>query len=378
MTVIDRLRRPPALDLMASAYKDWLHVNIFDHSTGLVGLCNVSLHGSPMTAVARRRRSRPRRDGWCASGMCRSGRYGCARRSVSRSGSATLSPSLRDGAIDVAAHLPNETAVDLSCIATAPAIAAEQPELFGSEWIARRASHGSWLDVFHRLGGRRSARTGRWGITITTWAMALGRRRRLGMGRVRRRGRHRHRHVSDDRSVPPDRLTQCPCGVGTDHPPLLGALCSHHADREVQGQVGQASRRNGRAPRWPDNTSSPRGCPDRSRRRFTGLSPSSARFSIQLITADPVAPGYGFIHELAGPFEFESAIDGSTTIAGNGIFEHVDYSRTRLGIGSPSWSRRSTTTDLGAAGGYARSWRVIAPESSSTTRPCWCPWTTAR
>jgi hypothetical protein len=46
---------------------------------------------------------------------------------------------------------------------------------------------------------------------------------------------------------------------------------------------------------------------------------------IQLITADPVAPGYGFIHELAGPFEFEGAIDGRTTVgSGLGIFEHVD------------------------------------------------------
>ena len=44
---VDVLRPPPFLDATAPAYKDWLHVNVFDHATGAVGIFNASLHGAP-------------------------------------------------------------------------------------------------------------------------------------------------------------------------------------------------------------------------------------------------------------------------------------------------------------------------------------------
>ncbi len=47
MILLDRLRPPSPFDLEAAAYKDWLHLNFFDHTTGSVGLINVSLHGAP-------------------------------------------------------------------------------------------------------------------------------------------------------------------------------------------------------------------------------------------------------------------------------------------------------------------------------------------
>jgi len=50
---LDHLRPPVPGDASAPAYKDWLHVNVFDHSSGAVGLVNVSLHGPPGTKVAR-------------------------------------------------------------------------------------------------------------------------------------------------------------------------------------------------------------------------------------------------------------------------------------------------------------------------------------
>lgn len=43
----DPLRLPVPGDVTAPAYKDWLHVNVFHHSSGAVGLVNVSLHGDP-------------------------------------------------------------------------------------------------------------------------------------------------------------------------------------------------------------------------------------------------------------------------------------------------------------------------------------------
>src|SRR5215217_362843 len=47
MILLDGLRPPSLLDPSAAGYKDWLHLNVFDHETGNIGLINVSLHGSP-------------------------------------------------------------------------------------------------------------------------------------------------------------------------------------------------------------------------------------------------------------------------------------------------------------------------------------------
>ena len=41
------------MDPTAAAYRDWLHLNLFDHATGSVGLANVSLHGAPSDPRAR-------------------------------------------------------------------------------------------------------------------------------------------------------------------------------------------------------------------------------------------------------------------------------------------------------------------------------------
>jgi hypothetical protein len=45
--ITDTLRPPPLLDPTAAAYKDWLHLNVFDHESGCIGIFNASLHGSP-------------------------------------------------------------------------------------------------------------------------------------------------------------------------------------------------------------------------------------------------------------------------------------------------------------------------------------------
>ena len=38
---------------MASAYKDWLHLNVFDAGSGTIGIFNISLHGSPQDSRSR-------------------------------------------------------------------------------------------------------------------------------------------------------------------------------------------------------------------------------------------------------------------------------------------------------------------------------------
>ena len=49
----DALRPPPLTDPDVQAYKDWLHLNVFDHASGAVMLFNGSLHGAPADRRAR-------------------------------------------------------------------------------------------------------------------------------------------------------------------------------------------------------------------------------------------------------------------------------------------------------------------------------------
>ena len=329
MTVIDRLRRPPPLDLMASAYKDWLHVNIFDHSTGLVGLCNVSLHGNPddprslavgavvlaeMDGVSRAR-----------VGVVE---MAAAHRSMTSIGIGDLvAISLAQGTIDVAAHLPDGTVVDLSCIATAPSIAAERPEPFGSGWIAWRALPRLAVAGSIDLDGRRisPARAmayhdhnwGRWHWGDDTgWAWAV-------------------LAAEDGTVIVLSQTTDRSHRTGSPNVHVVwGSAIRHFSGHSVR--IARIGRFKGRLGRHPGAMAALHGG------RTTPLLPEVVRVEaddgfdrvvaelrpihgIQLITADPAAPGYGFIHEMAGPFEFETAIDGSTTVgSGLGIFEHVD------------------------------------------------------
>ena len=51
----------------------------------------------------------------------------------------------------------------------------------------------------------------------------------------------------------------------------------------------------------------------------------TARAAAQIIAADPVEPGYGFVHEMVGGFEFATRIGGREEAgAGLAVVEHVD------------------------------------------------------
>jgi hypothetical protein len=51
--VTARLASPAAADATAPAHKDWLHLNVLDQASGIVGVVNVSIHGSPMDLRSR-------------------------------------------------------------------------------------------------------------------------------------------------------------------------------------------------------------------------------------------------------------------------------------------------------------------------------------
>jgi hypothetical protein len=49
----DHLRPPGLADPTGPAYKDWLHLNVFDHRSGAIAIINASLHGDPADPAAR-------------------------------------------------------------------------------------------------------------------------------------------------------------------------------------------------------------------------------------------------------------------------------------------------------------------------------------
>ena len=53
LMALDAPRAPSALDPLAGLYKDWLHLNLFDPASGLIGLVNVAAHGAPGDPQAR-------------------------------------------------------------------------------------------------------------------------------------------------------------------------------------------------------------------------------------------------------------------------------------------------------------------------------------
>ena len=330
MTALDRLRPPPTLDLRAPAYKDWLHLNVFDHAAGMVTLFNASLHGDPDdprslavgTVVA------ADLEGELAAEVVVADIDDAVVSPTSIGVGDLLTVSLDGDRVEVTARLPagrGEVAVEM--VPTAPPIIAETPVRFGSGWIAWRASprgmvEGSWVDggrggPMDRLAAYHDHNWGRWhwgddagwewaallaedGATIVL-THTTDREHRTGSpvvlavfdGAVRRFpggtvSVGHHGHFAGD-------LVRLPGAMAALHggrlqprlPELVGVVADDGIDR-IEVELAPVH-----------------GC--------------------QLITADPVVPGYGFIHELMGRFTYRGRVDGAAISgSGLGVFEYVD------------------------------------------------------
>ena len=331
MTVADRLRLPGRFDLHGSAYKDWFHVNLFDHWAGLVGLCNVSIHGHPddsrsmavgtlvladLTGAVRARLA--------VSDLAETQ---VSATSVAIENLLTMSLDGDGAAIEVVGRLPDGSFIDLRCRAASGEIAAEAPEPFGSGWIAWRAVPRMAVEGSIDIDGVRRVLEGavayhdhnwgrwHWGDDAGwTWAALTGsdgtsivlshttdRAHRTGSPTVHVVSRSMMRRFSGA-SV----LLIREARFGGQLTRLPGAMAALHAGRM--------------APHLPGVVRI---------EADDGVDSVKAEFrpihGLQLIAGDPVVPGYGFIHELAGTFTFESRLDGvSATGSGLGVFEHVD------------------------------------------------------
>lgn len=331
MNAVGTLRPPLPLDPTAAAYKDWLHVNVLDHASGAVGLVNVSLHGDP-------RDPRSRAVGTALVHVPAGDWYGNtevvgvdeARVDVATIALEHVALAVRDDEVLASVQLPDDDlSLDLSATFEAPPYFADQELPHEIGWIG-------WAGI-PRLRPRGSGRAGDVTLELAT-ASAY----------------HDHNwgrwHWGDDFGW------EWGCFLAPEPEPAF--VLSRITDRDhrsgdpalfvaYQGKRRRAFTNSSvRVVRSGTLDADPRRLPgavaalqhDRSSPRLPaavevvaddGVDHVEIRFAAracaQLIAADPSRPGYSFIHELVGSFEYESRIDRSAgSGSGLAVVEHVD------------------------------------------------------
>jgi hypothetical protein len=326
----DALRLPLPTDPDAPAYKDWLHLNIFDHATGVIGLFNTSLHGAPASSASRTIGTslvHVPGIGWAGNVAVR----GFDETAIGQSSVALdrLAVAAFFDRVLVSANYPDDAfGATVTARATARPVAVEERLPFGPGWI-------SWY-VVPRLTVSGS---------VTTRSTTIDLERASAY--------HDHNwgrwHWGDD--------VGWEWGAFIAESPGPTIVISRTTDREHRRGsrptllVDQA---DARRRFFGGVTLSLEGLFDAPLRRLPGVmaalhqdraKPSiphrvriratdgiddieltfTARAAAQLIAADPVQPGYGFVHELVGAFTVRGILAGERCDAdGLGVFEYVE------------------------------------------------------
>ncbi len=330
---MDVLRPPWPLEPDADGYKDWLHLNVFDHRSGSVGLFNASLHGSPMDPGSRAIGTALLHVpdwGWTGNVEVRGmDEAGIGATSISLEGVA-IAADHPSGEVHVSVRLPRDRfRMSVRAERRSPSFAVQHKIPFGDGWI-------SWY-VLPRLSVQGAVRAGDHTLDLRG-ATAY----------------HDHNwgrwHWGDDVGW------EWGAFAGADDGPMF--VFTRATDR-AHARLGEAvlvadlagTRRTFRG---PSVTLGRGGRLDAKLRRLPGAlaalhgdrasPPLPATVSIaggdgidhveiefeatsagQLIAGDPVWPGYGFIHEVVGRFRARGRIAGRPLeVAGPGVFEHVD------------------------------------------------------
>jgi hypothetical protein len=328
----DRLRPPSSLDLTAGAYKDWLHVNLFDFEREQIALVNVSLHGDPDDARSLAAGAVLLGDvvaGWRGHVEVASARDArLAQGEIDVDDVAAVALDEASGGLSFRGSLPGDGFdVDASAAPAAVPIVAEAPTPFGSGWIAWRATPR--MTFTGRVGSDARTRPaddmavyhdhnwGRWfwgddlgwewGAFLTPDAAAFvttrptDRAHRDGMTALRA-------HVgTQTRSFHP-RTVESRLAGRLEPPPVRvpGAMAALHSVRTrptLPAEIAVVA-------------------DDGYDRVELG---ASLVHAAQIVVAEPSRPGYTFIHELLGRFTYRACLGGADT-AGEGLvaFEYVD------------------------------------------------------
>ena len=323
---------PLQLDPAAPAYKDWYHLNLFDHGSGSIGLLNVSLHGAladPRARVVGTALLHVPDQGWHGNVMIAGLDEAVARFDgvFLKNMAIALDPTGRT--LHASATLRDEgLAIKLKAVPAISPVRFQPPRPFGSGWIAWFVAPRMTLDGTLRIGshevdlmaftGYHDHNWGRWywGEDFG-WDWGVFTAESDGPVVVLARVTDRpHRLVAPAHLMVVHRrqLTRFPPGsialqfegrLESALCRLPGALAALHADRvrpilpawvRVEGRVGL---------NW-------------IRLIF------KAKAAAQLIEGEPMRSGYSFIHELVGDFGAVGHVrDSVITSHGLGVFEYV-------------------------------------------------------
>jgi hypothetical protein len=330
MTPADVLRPPSTNDPTANAYKDWLHLNVFDFERGNVAILNASLHGAPddsrSLAVGVGLVRHPER-GWI--GEIETGPL--ADAAVGRAGIGLGNMAIAIARNNVlarerASFAPIE--IDLDANPVAHPIDSGERFPFGTGWIGWRAIPRLEVSGRYAIAERpidldRSAayhdhNWGRWfwGDDIGwEWGAFLTPRGPSFVFTVVTNRSHQHRGPA---TLTLDDGARRRTWTGSQlHLQLSGRL--EHLDRRLPGALA-ALHQDRAHPSLPRSIAVE--ADDGFDRAVLQIEVESA---VQLITADPIARGYSFIHEMVGDFFYRTNIGGRAREGwGLGVFEYVD------------------------------------------------------
>ena len=334
MTPVDSLRPPSRLDAHAAAYKDWLHLNLLDFDSRAVGLVNASLHGSPEDARSRAVGAalvHVPGEGWIGNveslGLAEAN-VGAASIALER---VAVAVDGRRGEVLASAVLPQAgLVVDLTASASARDLDVELRLPLGARgWISwyavpRLSVRGSVVVAGRRLDLDRATayhdhNWGRWHwgddlgwewgcfAAETGPTFVLSRTSDRAHARTSRpllvvQGAGRKRRTFAGRTVD----VRLEGRLAAEPRRLPGTLAALHQDRAAPRLPGRVTVR----------------CDDGADRVELEFRP---RACAQLIAADPIERGYGFVHELVGELSYVSRVQGQTGEGtGLGVFEYVD------------------------------------------------------
>jgi hypothetical protein len=329
---VDALRPPGPYDPTAAAYKDWLHLNLFDHASGAIGLVNASLHGAPGAAASRAVGAALFHlpgEGWLGNLEVRGMEEAGVGASSIALGGVALALDPATGTVHASARLPDD-GVEARIVATAATRHAAAPLVMplGTGWIAwsgvprltvsgTLAAGGATLE----LGGASGYQDHNWGRwhwgDDLGWEWGAFLAPAPGPAFVLSRPTDRA-HRADD-----------PAMFTVDRAPLRRAFGGPGVRLRWHGELGGDLRR------VPGALAALH--PDHARPRLpAGLTVTggdgidavelefTARAAVQLVTGDPVRPGYSFIHELVGGFSAAGRLEGAAfACSGLAVVEYV-------------------------------------------------------
>jgi hypothetical protein len=322
----DTLRPPAPSDPTAEAYKDWLHLNVFDHVSGAVGLVNVSLSGAPDDPRSRAVGTallHVSAHGWAGNLEAQGFDDAQIGQSAIALERVAVAVDHASGTVTASAHFPDDGfALEARANSLVPALAVEEPLPLGPGWFSWYAVGRLAVAGEARVDGQVLPLSGasayhdhnwgrwHWGDDLGwDWGAFLAPDPGPAVILIRLTDRHRKATLPPALVVHVEggRRTFSGPGVALEEhgrlaPPargVPGSLASLHADRGDPGLPSLVRVTANDGVDWIEIE-------------------FRAHAAAQLVTAEPMRRGYGFIHELAGEFRCEGQVAG-VALASDGL-----------------------------------------------------------